>query len=99
MSNHTGKAAPTKASNRIAYGELVGKISAGAPLPQDLGLGRECLTDVADFYSTAMQITALGGIVLSVVEREDLTIEVIFLCGKAARALKLATLEAEHDAD
>lgn len=34
MSNHTGKAAPTKASNRIAYGELVGKISAGAPCPK-----------------------------------------------------------------
>lgn len=54
---------------------------------------------MADFYSEVIQITALGGVVLSVVEREDLTIEVIFLCAKAARALKLATLEAEHDAD
>ncbi|ADP20036.1 MULTISPECIES: hypothetical protein [Achromobacter] len=99
MSNDTGKAAPTTASNLIAYGELVRKISVGAPLPQDLGLGRECLTDVADFYSTAMQITALGGIVLSVVEREDLTIEVIFLCAKAAHALQLAKMEVDHDAD
>lgn len=96
MSTENGNPTRATASTRDQYGELQKYLAPGAPLPRGRGLGLETYEDIADFYSGILDITAAGGVVLKVFEREDLTIDVIYLCAVAAR--NLSVLEAGHDA-
>ncbi|WMD24049.1 hypothetical protein RAS12_30930 (plasmid) [Achromobacter seleniivolatilans] len=96
MSTENGNPTSATASTRDQYGELQKHLASGAPLPRNRGIGLESYEDMADFYSGVLDITGAGGVILKVFEREDLTIDVIYLCAVSARTLTV--LEAGHDA-
>lgn len=106
MSTYPLNSPPRATLAQATYGWIGDTIATGAPCPSDLGLMWHIYADIVAVYEGIQNITAAGGVIVKMEERDDLQINLIFaitpcgyqkLVGHAAQPIEWLKVEADDD--